>query len=425
MLEVHAGDAYSGELFRGTTSGRKTYVFGYNETCPAAGAVSLTMPVMRDQYVFPEVLHPIFDMNLPEGELAEKIKRQFRKAVERFDDLDFLKIVGQSQIGRLHFAVPDAPATDVPGLSLNEILVHDGAVDLFDDLLARYAVHSGISGVQPKVMVRDDEAPVDRVTHRGATHIVKAWNPEHFPFLAENEFFCMTAARHARIDVPDFQLSHHGKFLVIDRFDRVEDRYLGFEDFCVLNGLPAEEKYSGSYENVIKRIKQFVSPGEVRPALEQFFKSLALSCAVQNGDAHLKNFGVVYDDPEGTVKLSKAYDIVSTTPYLPADSLALTLGGSKRFPKAKALLAFGRTHCGFSESLVRSLLGEVAEGMMCATHSMKKHMRDRPEFADLGGKMLQVWNAGINCSLRFDDTVSVPSTNDGPVTLVVDSKSPE
>lgn len=408
MLEVHAGGVYSGELFRGTTPGRKTYVFGYNETCLPADSVSLTMPVMRDQYVYPEVLHPIFDMNLPEGELGERIKRQFRKAVERFDDLDFLRIVGQSQIGRLRFVAPDASASDVPALSLKEILVHDGAADLFDDLLARYAVHSGISGVQPKVMVRDDEAPVDRLSHRGATHIVKAWNPDSYPFLAENEFFCLTAARHAQIDVPDFQLSNHGKFLVIDRFDRVDDRYLGFEDFCVLNGLPAEEKYSGSYENVIKRIKQFVSPGKVRPALEQFFKSLALSCAVQNGDAHLKNFGVVYDEPEGTVKLSKAYDIVSTTPYLPADSLALTLGGSKRFPKAKALLAFGRTHCGFSESLVRGLLGEVAEGMLRAADSLRVHMRDRPEFADIGGKMLRVWDAGINCSLRFDDT----STND-------------
>lgn len=404
MLEVHAGGVRSGELFRGSTPGRKTYVFGYGETCPPVGAVSLTMPVMRDQYVFPEVLHPVFDMNLPEGELGERIKRQFRKAVERFDDLDFLRVVGQSQIGRLRFVSPDTPLADVPGLRLSEILVHDGAADLFEDLLARYAVHSGISGVQPKVMVRDDEAPVDRLTHRGATHIVKAWNPESFPFLAENEFFCMTAARYARIDVPDFQLSQHGKFLVIDRFDRIGDRYLGFEDFCVLNGLPAEEKYSGSYENVVKRIRQFVSPGEVRPALEQFFKSLALSCAVQNGDAHLKNFGVVYDDPEGTVRLSKAYDIVSTTPYLPADSLALTLGGSKRFPKARALLVFGRTHCGFSEGHVRGLLAEVAEGMVSAANDMRVHMRGRPEFAELGGKMLQVWNAGINGSLCLDGT---------------------
>ncbi|CAK0779512.1 serine/threonine-protein kinase HipA [Gammaproteobacteria bacterium] len=404
MLKVHAGDTFSGELFRGKAIDRKSYIFGYGETCPPAGAVSLTMPVMRDQYAYPEVLHPIFDMNLPEGVLADQIRRQFRKAVERFDDLDFLQIVGQSQIGRLRFAAPDAPATDVPAQSLKEILVQDGAAGLFDDLMARYAVHSGISGVQPKVMIRDDEAAVDRVTHRGATHIVKAWNPDTYPNLAENEFFCMTAAQRAEIDVADFQLSNHGKFLVIDRFDRVDDRYLGFEDFCVLNGLPAEEKYSGSYENVAKRIRQFVSPHEVRPALEQFFKSLALSCAVQNGDAHLKNFGVVYDNPEGRVKLAKAYDIVSTTPYLPADSLALTLGGSKRFPKAKVLLAFGRTHCGFSDSRGRKLLDEVAEGIIRTTNDIWVQMRERPEFAEVGGKMLKAWNDGINCSLRFEDT---------------------
>lgn len=413
MLEVHAGNVFSGDLFRGSAPDRKSYVFGYSETCPPTAAVSLTMPVMRDQYVYPEVLHPIFDMNLPEGELAERIRRQFRKAVARFDDLDFLRIIGQSQIGRLRFVVPEAPTADVPAQSLKEILVHDGAAGLFEDLMARYAVHSGISGVQPKVMVRDDEATLNRLTHRGATHIVKAWNPDTFPNLAENEFFCMTAARHAQIDVPGFQLSNHGKFLVIDRFDRVEGRYLGFEDFCVLNGLPTEEKYSGSYENVAKRIKQFVSPGEVRPALEQFFKSLALSCAVQNGDAHLKNFGVVYDNPEGKVRLAKAYDIVSTTPYLPADSLALTLGGSKRFPKAKALMAFGRTHCGFSDSRARELLAEVAEGILRASNDLRLHMHDRPEFAEIGGKMLKAWNAGVSSSLRLEGaTVVLPGRTD-------------
>lgn len=399
MLDVYASDVLAGQLFRSTAE-RKRYVFGYRDDCPSAGAVSLTMPVVREQYAHDGTLHPIFDMNLPEGELAESIKRRFRKAVERFDDLDFLRIVGQSQIGRLRFSVPGEANADVPGQSLTELLVHDGAADLFDELMTRYAVHSGISGIQPKVMIRDDAAPVDRLTHRGTTHIVKAWNPDTYPCLAENEFFCMTAARRANIDVPRFQLSNHGKFLVIDRFDLVADHYLGFEDFCVLNALPAEEKYSGSYESVAKRIKQFVSPEEVRPALAQFFKSLALSCAVQNGDAHLKNFGVVYDSPDGTVRLSKAYDIVSTTPYIPNDSLALTLGGSKRFPKAKALLAFGRTHCGFSESHARALLGEVAEGVMCAANDLRVHMRDRPEFAEVGNKMLEAWDKGVGWSLR-------------------------
>lgn len=55
-----------------------------------------------------------------------------------------------------------------------------------------------------------------------------------------------------------------------------------------------------------------------------------LSCMVGNGDAHLKNFGLLYADPLGTdAKLSPAYDIVNTTAYIPEDALALTLAGSK------------------------------------------------------------------------------------------------
>jgi len=33
-------------------------------------------------------------------------------------------------------------------------------------------------------------------------------------------------------------------------------------------------------------------------------------------------------------------------------------------------------------------------------------MRERSEFANIGGKMLQVWKAGINDSLRFEDSAS-------------------
>ena len=46
----------------------------------------------------------------------------------------------------------------------------------------------------PKVLVRasPSHAEHSRVTHRGATHIVKAWT-EDTPRLAENEYFCMRA----------------------------------------------------------------------------------------------------------------------------------------------------------------------------------------------------------------------------------------
>lgn len=408
MLKVYVDQQLAGSLFK-PESDPNIYHFGYDEQCPAPSAVSLTMPVTREHYASDvKALHPVFDMNLPEGALADRLRKAFGKVIPNFDALAMLKLVGQSQIGRLRFAMPGAAVADVPAESVSDLLAHDGAEGLFDSLLSRYAVHSGISGAMPKVLVRDagalDESghvPIDalpRVTHRGATHIVKAWTDD-YPRLAENEYFCMRAAHHAGLEVPGSALSDTGKFFVVKRFDLQDGRYLGFEDFCVLNGKTAGQKYDGSYEGIAKRIKDFVSPEHVRPALAQFFKMLALSCALKNGDAHLKNFGVLYDDTESTVRLSPAYDLVTTTAYIPDDILALTLGGTKRWPKTRALVAFARTHCNLTEAHAKALLDEVTLGVREAASEATLYLHSHVAFRDVGEAMLTEWHKGLNLSV--------------------------
>jgi serine/threonine-protein kinase HipA len=408
MLKVYVDKQLVGSLFKPESEPKK-YHFGYSEQCPQQSAVSLSMPVVNEHYASDyKTLHPIFDMNLPEGALAERLRKEFSKVIPNFDALALLKIVGQSQIGRLRFAMPGEGMADVPSENLSDLLAHDGAEGLFESLLSRYAVHSGISGAMPKVMVRDTlhdtlhGDALSRVTHRGATHIVKAWTDE-YPRLAENEYFCMRAAMHAKLEVPNLALSKGGKFLVVERFDLKNGAYLGFEDFCVLNGKTASQKYDGSYESVTKRIKDFVSPQQVRAALESFFKALALSCALKNGDAHLKNFGVLYDNTQSTVRLSPIYDLVTTTAYNPSDTLALTLGGTKRWPKAKALLAFARTHCNLTEERARALLGDVAQGLRDAANEVTRYMHKHAPFRGVGTAMLTQWNQGLNFSIQPED----------------------
>ena len=420
MLNVYVDKQRAGSLFKPESEPSK-YHFGYNEQCPQQNAVSLSMPVAYEHYVSDyKSLHPVFDMNLPEGALADRLRKQFSKVIPNFDALALLKVVGQSQIGRLRFGLPGEGAADVPSEDLNELLAHDGAEGLFESLLVRYAVHSGVSGAMPKVMVRDTKRDTkhdtrnsikhdvkqvgesSRVTHRGATHIVKAWT-EEFPRLAENEYFCMRAAVHAKLGAAQVELSKAGKFLVVERFDLQNGVYRGFEDFCVLNGKTASQKYDGSYEGITKRIKDFVSPEQVRPALESFFKVLALSCAIKNGDAHLKNFGVVYDNTESTVSLSPVYDLVTTTVYNAGDVLALTLGGTKRWPTAKALLNFGRTHCNITAERARQLLADVATGVLRAMHELNSYMRAHPQFREVGMAMLAEWEKGLRLSVQVEE----------------------
>ena len=140
--------------------------------------------------------------------------------------------------------------------------------------------------------MRELNAP-EEITHRGATHIVKSFDPKEYPELAANEFICMRGAAAAGIQTPRVQLSMNRRFLVVDRFDlAAADVYLGVEDFCVLNARRAHGRYDGSYEGIAKRITDYVSASALARAKEQFALMVVYSCAVGNGDAHLKNFSV-------------------------------------------------------------------------------------------------------------------------------------
>ncbi|EJZ55925.1 HipA [Pseudomonas fluorescens R124] len=397
-LQTRVGEQVVGTLGRGQV--RDDSVFSYREDASADNAVSLTMPTRLDSYGWEHGIHPVFEMNLPEGALREELMRRFSKAVRGFDDFALLAIVGPHQLGRL--AIACAPVTEQPpATSLRDLLVHDGAQGLFEDLLQTYGQYSGVSGVQPKVLVRDSAAAIDRLTHRGATHLVKAFRAEEYPQLATNEYFCMRAAQHCGLEVPKFELSERGKFLVVERFDLSDSGYLGFEDFCVLNGWPSKAKYDGSYEGAARQIKAFVSPQLLGSALEAFFKIVALSAGLKNGDAHLKNFGVLYEDcaEQSSVRLAPAYDIITTSVYIKSDSMALLLGGSKAWPKYKMLVRFGRTACNLTEARCSELLQQVAHGMQMAIEEMARHSRQHPEFAEVGEAMIEQWTSGLQRSL--------------------------
>jgi serine/threonine-protein kinase HipA len=397
---VFAAERLTGRLSRSDVE-IDTFLFGYLKETQAEDAVSLTMPVVADQYDSMGTVHPIFEMNLPEGALLERLRLTFAKAVPDLDSLGLLAIVGQSQIGRLRYALSGSAPALVPAQNLKELLTFKGAEDLFEDLLERYAIYSGVSGIQPKVLLRDADVPLTRVTGCGATHIVKSFDPREYPELAANEYFCMQAAHAAGIATPDVRLSQNRRILVVERFDRTpQGTYLGCEDFCVLSALRAHGRYEGSYELIAKRIGQFVAPEEQSQALEQLFATVALCCALENGDAHLKNFAVLYENPQSVVRLAPAYDLVSTTVYRARDIMALELGGTKAFPARNRLIAFGRQACGLTSSRVKHVLQQVENGVHAAQAEIRKYMREHRDFSKAAEHLLAAMERGLNRSIR-------------------------
>jgi serine/threonine-protein kinase HipA len=257
--------------------------------------------------------------------------------------------------------------------------------------------------MQPKIMVPD------RPTVPIPSLIVKAASPA-YPGLAANEYLCLSAARRAGIEVPVFDLSHDGQMLILDRFDLVTHadgriERLGFEDIAALAGLRvrdvlSDRKYQGSYQRVAELLRQLQLHSR---HLQRFFEQVALSVMVRNGDAHLKNFGVLYRSSTD-VWLAPLFDVVTTAVYtytqypggpkLTDRTLALKLFAGKHhgkaYPTREELIDFGRRVCGVSQPA--RTLQAIAEAMRVTLEDARGDARVPGELLT---KMRAVWDDGM------------------------------
>ena len=392
-VDVHTGHqkpVISGRL----QAQRGKHVFTYRHDAPEA--LSLTMPLREESYAHGQ-LHPIFQMNLPEGALRQAIERMTAKQYGS-DDLTLLTILGRHQIGRMAYTQPDQPLPASEGkiLSLDELLGHEDA-GLFSELLQRYARSSGVAGVQPKVLLDLQSRLSLPVEH----FIVKSWGDD-YPHLACNEFVCLSIAQAAGLPMPDFYLSDNARLLITRRFDLdARGNALGFEDFCVLQGKGTREKYDSTLEACTHTIRQFVSAPLVAQALYDFYKLTLLNVRIRNGDAHLKNSGVLYRNlqgyrqgmfPQAERQMAPVFDLVSTVPYLPRDMMALSLSGSKRWPKMKVLQAFGSYHCQLNKTQLEQAEAEVETGIQTGLPLLARLMERHVGFMPVGELMAGIFN---------------------------------
>ncbi|MPW21512.1 type II toxin-antitoxin system HipA family toxin [Paraburkholderia sp. CNPSo 3157] len=348
-LEVHTPQGKSGLLAK-----ESRYVYNYGAV-PDTAAVSLTMPVRHQSYASGDLMG-VFAMNRPEGYLRYVIEER----LARFgtpSDMFLLFLAGRNQIGRLTYSFPGERVPETEAEHLEELLSSPSG-QLFRRLVDRYALGSGISGVQPKTVVpiadHSDASPDERVALPLKTVIVKA-EGDDFPGVARNEFFCMTVAKEAGLDVPRFWLSDDGKLFVMARFDRRDDGTpVGFEDMSVLTG---KGKYEGSYEMIAKAVDIYTRSDHMQK--HRLFERVALSCLLRDGDAHMKNLGIIYDDPTGERRLAPVFDVVCTDIYPDLDGkMALNLSRSKTFPVLDALIAYGARlglHADESEAILTRL----------------------------------------------------------------------
>jgi serine/threonine-protein kinase HipA len=365
------------------------HIFTY--TAEATLPVSVTMPIRTESWGSTH-LHPIFEMNLPEGTLKETIRERFAK-IKQMDDLGLLELIGPHVIGRVKYGLPE---DNEEPITLNEIL-HDDTHVLFERLMDRFAIRSGVSGVQPKILLQIN----DKNTLTTEEYIVKSWG-EEYPELAFNEFFCMEAVRLAGLSTPQYKLSENRSMFIMKRFDLKNDgNYLGFEDGCVLLGKGTNEKYHANYEDLAKVLKASTAVESRLENLRTLFKALVMNHMLRNGDAHLKNFAILYDEDYTDATMAPIYDVVCTTVYLKEDLPALNMSGGKVWWKKKTYIGFGKQTCKLSTAEIEEIFDHCAAATQNAANEMLDYVKTHPNIKDFAHRMLDEWNKGLE-SFGFD-----------------------
>jgi serine/threonine-protein kinase HipA len=334
-LDVFLNDTHVGTIVR--TPGDFN-AFSFAEPYRATGGLpvlslsfrSATGGLRKDPKPLAGVLPAFFANLLPEDKLRDAMEKHHADDVRRGNDFDLLAALG----------------ADLPGAV--RVVPSDGVVSPPQDRAQeRRKARFSLAGVQMKLSVMKAAGKGGGLTlpiDDGQGRYIAKFPSTAFPGVSENEFANLALAEAIGMKVParelveksdfdgipdEFDTMAEGKVLLVRRFDRSEtSTRIHIEDFAQVFGVYPGRKYEGAaYHDIAAALTEAISPQD---ALE-FVRRLALAVVTGNGDMHLKNWSLIYRGDGHTPAIAPIYDVLSTVPYIPADKMALTLGGERSF----------------------------------------------------------------------------------------------
>jgi len=372
------------------------FTFIYEPAVPATHALSLNMPTSKTEWKS-RTLFPIFQVSYPEGFLERLLEARLGKESVQASELEMLLACGQHRIGNLRL-IPHAGSAKTIYLDRTDAHVETSCLaDLETIPLGKLP---GISGGFPKYL---GAVPGRSSPESARQWIVKANDADH-PELTILEFFGMEVSRRMGLPTATTVLSQDREHLYVKRFDIAEDGTpLQFEDACSLLGLPARDKYACSIERVVHIIRNTVAPEETIQACSYLFGQYVLASAIRNGDAHLKNFGVLYS-PSSSPQLSPVYDLLTMGAYAPRandgdalDGMALTLRGTRRWPRHADLNALAKIcsiSSGENEEWFRRLGVAISSTSANVTEFCRNDISEPTKIRLV--RMLELWSFGCS-----------------------------
>jgi serine/threonine-protein kinase HipA len=125
--------------------------------------------------------------------------------------------------------------------------------------------------------------------------------------------------------------------------------------------------------------------------MQSYFKMVALNYMLKNGDAHLKNFGLLYSRDFTQIELAPVYDIITTTAYIYKDKPALNMFGKKVWFNKDEILEFGQKYCMLKHKDALTLYQECQDALTEVAQELREYITHNPHFKEVGELMLQAW----------------------------------
>jgi serine/threonine-protein kinase HipA len=362
--------------------------------------VSLTMPVRTESYPWDDQLHPIFQMNLPEGYLLQVLQEEFGPVVGA-SPTALLSVIGRNMVGRIQVAPPDA-SLDEPAkpIEVAELLKGDNSEEAFSQLVRQHA-RSGVSGVLPKFL-DTEQKQVGLGPHKKATllthqHIIKGVS-SRLPFATANEHLCMQVTSKV-VESARTELSEDGNVLVVYRFDVDENGkpFRALEDFCALLGLRPSNKYETTWERIAKAVRNFVPGADQYDTFKKLTTILLLTYALRNADCHSKNLALLYTS-RTDARLTPVYDFFTTSVYAGYQNNppGISFMGRKTWWPGKTLGKFVTSTFGISQREQKEIVERISDAVSDTAPAVRELMNGLAGFKDTGKRMLATWNDGVN-----------------------------
>ena len=327
--------SFAGEFI--TDSARPTFSLITHPDFPHAEKI------LSERWARNQCLHPALSNLLPEGSLRELITQGLK--IHADNEFHIFSYLGQDLPGAL-VVTPMEPG-DVPD-SVSALTAHTGAKAVkFKKgafLKEKWKNTFSLAGVQMKFSMQEKDGRYNLAKENTlGDWIIKTPSTRH-KNLPLNEYTAMSLAAMAGVDIPAIKLVDVDKLdslppinlpdekqaFAIRRFDRQANERIHMEDFAQILVKHPHEKYdSANYEQIGKVIYQYCGDGLADA--QQLARRLLVNILLANGNAHLKNWGLLYQD-RITPRLSPAYDIVTTSAYIKDETkYALNLAKSKQW----------------------------------------------------------------------------------------------